>query len=80
MVGLQARKAPVIATLKKVIESGMIGDVLSSNWTGYGPNGGPTATEVFEYMGSRAIGGNLVTIHLGHVVDYIQRGKFPSAK
>ncbi|KIL84963.1 nad-binding rossmann fold oxidoreductase family protein [Fusarium avenaceum] len=73
MVGLQARKAPVIATLKKVIESGKIGDVLSSNWTGYGPNGGPTVTKAFEYMGSRAIGGNLVTIHLGHVVDYVQR-------
>ncbi|KAI6760422.1 hypothetical protein HG530_009282 [Fusarium avenaceum] len=73
MVGLQARKAPVIAALNKVIESGKIGDVLSSNWTGYSPDGGPTVTEAFEYMGSRAIGGNLVTIHLGHVVDYIQR-------
>lgn len=34
VVGLQARQAPVIRQLRDIIQSGKIGGVLSSNWSG----------------------------------------------
>ena len=72
VVGLQARQAPIIAKIKSLISSGAIGEVLSSTWAGQGTNGGPTMTEGAKYLGDKEVGGNLVTIHLGHAVDYVQ--------
>lgn len=73
VVGLQARQAPVVHKLKQLIESGKIGEVLSSTWTATaGGVGATTATEATEYLGRKEVGGNLVTIHFGHSVDYVQ--------
>ncbi|KAI8629729.1 NAD-binding Rossmann fold oxidoreductase family protein [Xylariaceae sp. FL1651] len=74
-VGLQARQDPVIATIKQLVDSGKIGKVLNSTWTGQGENGGQTVNEGYEYLSQREYGGNLVTIHFGHFIDYVQHGQ-----
>lgn len=72
VVGLQARQAPIVNKVKSLIESGAIGKVLSSTWAGQAGNGGPTTPEGVKYIGDKEVGGNLVTIHFGHAVDYVQ--------
>lgn len=72
IVGLQGREAPSVKKLKEVIESGRIGKVLSSTWAAQGSHLGPTGLEAFAYMGDKPVGGNIVTIHFGHAIDYIQ--------
>jgi predicted dehydrogenase len=74
VVGLQAREAPVIAAIKKIIANGEIGKVLSSEFTSQAGHGGPSTTEATEYIGRREVGGNLVTIHSGHAIDFVQNG------
>ncbi|KAH8674623.1 oxidoreductase [Tricladium varicosporioides] len=71
-VGLQARQAPVVRKVKELVASGKVGEVLSSTWIGAAGSGGATTTEGYEYLGRREVGGNLVTIHFGHSVDYVQ--------
>jgi len=77
IVGLQARQAPIIKKLKELVDSGKIGKVLSSTWTGYAGNGGPELGERMSYLADKEVGGNLVSIHLGHSVDYVQAGIYP---
>ena len=74
-VGLQGRFAPVILKLKELVRSGRVGRVLSSTWTGSAGNGGLTEGENVKYLADKEVGGNLVTIHFGHVVDYVQQGE-----
>lgn len=77
VVGLQARQAPVIKTVKRIIEEGKIGKVLSSTFTGQAGQGGEKTAVGFEYLSDKEVGGNLVTIHFGHAVDFVQSGLFP---
>ena len=78
VVDLQAREAPIIKKVKELIESGKIGKVLSTTWIGAAGAGGGTITQAYQYIAKREVGGNLVTIHFGHAIDYIQAGKcFP---
>ena len=72
IVGLQARQAPIIHKLKALISIGAIGKVLSSTWVGQATNGGPSTSPGVKYIGDKEVGGNLVTIHFGHAVDYVQ--------
>jgi predicted dehydrogenase len=74
VVDLQARQAPIVHKLRDFIESGKIGKVLSSTWTGAGGAFAGTITQAYEYISQREIGGNMVTIHFGHSIDYIQAG------
>lgn len=74
VVDLQARQAPIVKKLRDVIESGKIGKVLNSTWTAAGGGLGATITQAYEYLTQREVGGNLVTIHFGHSIDYIQAG------
>ncbi len=76
VVGVQGRFAPSVGKLKELLAKGGIGKVLSSTWIGYGGNGGPTELESISYMTDKSIGGNLVTIHFGHAVDFIQHGEY----
>jgi predicted dehydrogenase len=57
VVGLQARKDPMLNKIKSLIESGAIGKVLSSTWAAQALNGGPTATEGAKYIGDKEVGG-----------------------
>ncbi len=68
---LQARRSPLIHTLKSTIEAGAIGRVLSATWTSCAVSGGPTVTQQARYLGDKEVGGNLVTIHLAHAIDYV---------
>jgi len=72
VVGLQARRAPIVHKVKELIDAGKIGKVLSSTWSGTAGALGLDATQAYEYIGRREVGGNLVTIHSGHSWDYIQ--------
>lgn len=74
IVGLQARQAPIINQVKEIIASGKIGKVLSSTWNSQAHHGGGTTTEGYQYLVDREKGGNLLTIHFGHAIDYIQYG------
>jgi predicted dehydrogenase len=76
VVGLQGRFAPSVVKLKELLAQGRIGKVLSSTWVGYGGNGGPKEAESLKYMADKRIGGNLVTIHFGHSIDFIQQGEY----
>lgn len=71
-VSLQARQAPVIHVLKKLVSDGAIGKVLSSTWVSCALGGGPSTTQRGRYLGDKEVGGNLVTIHLAHALDYVQ--------
>lgn len=77
VVGLQARQAPIVNKVKELIDSGVIGNVLNSTWVGAAGQGGSTTSDAYEYLGRKEVGGNLVTIHFGHAIDYIQYGTFP---
>lgn len=81
VVDLQARQAPIVKKVKELVDGGVIGRVLSTTWTGAAGLGGASVVEAFQYTMQREVGGNLVTIHLGHSIDYIQTGissHFPS--
>jgi len=75
-VGLQARQAPILKTVKNLIQEGKIGKVLSSTWTSQAGQGGATTAESYEYLSQREIGGNLLTVHFGHAIDWIQHGTY----
>jgi predicted dehydrogenase len=77
IVGLQGRQSPFIKKIKSLVDGGRIGKVLSSTWSGQGTNLGHTNLERMSIVVSREDGGNLVTIHFGHAVDYVQSGKLP---
>jgi predicted dehydrogenase len=67
MLGLQGRVAPSVIKVKELIQQGAIGKVLSSTLqanTIYG--GGNSMGEGLAYFLDKKIGGNPVTIALGH--------------
>jgi len=80
IVGLQGRTSPVIREVKDLITKDRIGKVLSSTLTSQGGNLGETESAGISYLATKDVGGNLVTIHFGHTVDYIQDvlGEFKS--
>jgi predicted dehydrogenase len=72
MLGLQGRVAPSVVKVKELIEQGVIGRVLSSTLqanTIYG--GGNSMREGLAYFLDKKIGGNPVTIALGHSKFFI---------
>ncbi|KAK3062040.1 hypothetical protein LTS18_004950 [Coniosporium uncinatum] len=71
VVALQARASPVVRKVKEVIESGKLGKVLSSVWTGAAFNGGGREMESMRYTQDRSVGGNVMTIHGGHTLDSV---------
>ena len=71
LIGLQARHSPVVNTVRNLVESGRIGNVLSSTVVSSAGNYGPTENAWTRYFTERKIGGNMVSIHFGHTIDYI---------
>ncbi|EON69207.1 hypothetical protein W97_08466 [Coniosporium apollinis CBS 100218] len=72
MVGLQARHSPYVRKVKGVVESGRIGKVLSTTVVACGYNFGTEPTPVgIKYLGERHVGGNVATIHFGHMMDFV---------
>lgn len=67
LVGLQARVAPSALKVKELIEAGTIGKVVSSEMRGYSSGGGGASiSEGLAYFLDKKVGGNPITILLGH--------------
>jgi predicted dehydrogenase len=72
VVGLQGRLSPEVQKVRELLKQGRIGDVLSSTVTAdCAGMGGPTEPPGVEYMTKREVGGNILTILFGHMVDYV---------
>lgn len=71
MVGIQGSFSPVVRKLKQVIESGKIGNIVSSDVCASVGNGGRTESKNVRYFLDRKVGGNLLSIHFGHSLEFI---------
>ncbi|KAH8884290.1 NAD(P)-binding protein [Thozetella sp. PMI_491] len=73
VVGLQGWFAPPVRKAKEIIESGRIGNVLSSEVKAAG--GTPdrmTFPEVLKIFAEKQVGANVVTVTYGHMSDFVQ--------
>jgi len=66
MVGLQARRSPVVNKVKELVENGVIGKVLSSTVVSSAGNFGAKEPRSLRYFNEKGVGGNMVSIHFGH--------------
>jgi len=85
VVGLQGAFAPAILKIKELVDSGRIGKVLSSTYIGsntftFGATEDMRGSlvESVKYFADRDVGGNMLTIHFGHSMEFILSGKFVS--
>ncbi|OTA02633.1 hypothetical protein A9Z42_0030140 [Trichoderma parareesei] len=73
LVGHQGREAPPVVKVRQLIEQGTIGKILSSEIRAYG---GAVDRESLrpglKYFLEKKVGGNIVTIGVGHLFDQIQ--------
>lgn len=74
VVGLQGSFAPVVKTIKTMIERGDIGKVESSTMMAKA-SGGPTVSRHIDYFIDKKIGGNPFTIGFGHSLEFITEGE-----
>lgn len=68
-VGLQARSAPVLRYVRDLVQSGWVGEVLSSTVVGSGMSWGPESDPKTRYLLDRAGGSTMLAIPFGHTVD-----------
>ncbi|AEO55729.1 hypothetical protein MYCTH_2299852 [Thermothelomyces thermophilus ATCC 42464] len=83
IVGLQGGKAPVVAKLREVLESGRIGKVLSSELRVFGGlNDRHGVPQSLSYFTQREVGGNVYTIGFAHIFEMVLAvlGELASAK
>lgn len=67
LVGLQGRVVPVIVKLKELVRSGLIGKIVGSDiWACTSGGGGWEMSEGLAYFLDKKVGGNPITIGLGH--------------
>jgi predicted dehydrogenase len=70
IVGLQGRASPTIHKVKQLVDSGRLGDIHSVNFQGainvWQNN---AAGSKYYYFMDKKVGGNLLTIYGGHVLD-----------
>ncbi|KAE8353795.1 hypothetical protein BDV28DRAFT_147733 [Aspergillus coremiiformis] len=71
IVGIQGSFSPIIRKMRSVIESGQIGRILSSTVTGSFGNNVDAESKNVRYFLDREIGGNPMTIHVGHSLEFI---------
>ncbi|KAM3414441.1 hypothetical protein BST61_g9606 [Cercospora zeina] len=76
-VGCQGRYDAAARTIKKLLEEGAIGKVLSTSVTGAGMIGGQVLDAANAYLGQIEVGGNMVTIPVGHFLDTFTRALGP---
>jgi len=69
LVGLQARQNPSVVAVKKLLDSGDLGEVLGTTMHGYGLVFGAVNPQSFAYGFPRENGANLLTIPCGHAID-----------
>lgn len=70
VIGTQARVAPEIEYLRRLIDEGFVGEVLSSTLLGWGEGWGATIPNkaTYAYLLDRANGATMLTIPLGHTL------------
>ena len=71
VIGLQGRATPTCHTIRKLVDEGKIGKVLSVTVTASGYNFGAADLDSLAYLSDISTGGNLVTIHFSHMLDTI---------
>jgi len=72
IVGLQGRVSPTILKVKEIVESGRLGNVHSVNVQATSGNWqNNTASARYYYFLDRKVGGNLLTIYGGHILDSV---------
>lgn len=72
IVGLQGRVAPCLVKVKELIDSGYLGKIHSVNYQGSINNWqNNAASSRYHYFIDRKVGGNLMTIYGGHILDSI---------
>jgi predicted dehydrogenase len=76
ILGLQGSFAPVMGKMKETIDNGVIGQVLSSTLLGALSNAGPTESKNVRYFLDRKVGGNVMSIHGGHLLEYVTAGTY----
>lgn len=74
IVGLQGSFSPVIRKMKEMVGSGKIGKVLGSTIMASLGNGDTTEMKNVRHFLERELGGNVVSIHLGHSLEFIASG------
>ncbi|KEY70384.1 hypothetical protein S7711_09358 [Stachybotrys chartarum IBT 7711] len=73
MIGTQGRVAPLLVKLRELLQQGRIGKILSSEVRAAGGSNDRAAFPSFmDYFTDRKVGGNIVTIGLGHLMDSVQ--------
>ncbi|UKZ75739.1 hypothetical protein TrVFT333_003432 [Trichoderma virens FT-333] len=73
LVGHQGREAPPIVKVRELLEKGTIGKILSSEVRAFGGSVDREALlPALKYFTDRAVGGNVVTIGVGHLFDQVQ--------
>lgn len=68
-VGLQARCAPVVNQVKRLVADGFVGDVLSSSVVASGRGWGASVLPASMYLLDEANGATMLTIPAGHFID-----------
>jgi len=72
IIGLQGRISPSVRKVKELIDAGALGEIHSVNYQGaihvWQNN---AASDRYQYFMDRNVGGNLLTIYGGHVLDSI---------
>jgi predicted dehydrogenase len=71
VVGLQARKDPHIQKVRQLVKDGAIGELLSSTINVAVGFMGDTEPPGVSYLSKKEVGGNLLTILLGHNIDWV---------
>lgn len=73
MIGLQGQVSPIALKLKSLIEQEhRIGKVLSSSVLAFGgTRTRDSFVEGLKYFTQKEVGGNMVTIGFGHMIDYV---------
>lgn len=72
IIGLQGRVSPTLLTIKKLVDTGRLGTIHSINI--HAANGNwqnNVASNRYWYFIDRKVGGNLLTIYGGHILDSV---------
>jgi predicted dehydrogenase len=71
IMGLQSRASPTIQKIKNLVETKVIGEVLSSNLTFAIDMPGDSHPTALDYTAEKKVGGNMFTVFGGHLIDSV---------
>ncbi|KAB8075267.1 hypothetical protein BDV29DRAFT_155883 [Aspergillus leporis] len=80
IVGLQGSFTPAIQKLQSLVDKGAIGKILGSTVVGALGNADATESKNVRYFLQREVGGNVMSIHSGHCLEFVTAvlGQFKS--